>query len=83
MPTRGSRWGSLGGRSAPHLLVVGAIIFGTLVALETAARLVVYGNDAWRPDYRESADGYGGAPWVAEYYKEFRASGDVDWHPYV
>ena len=83
MTSRGRRWGSLGGRSAPHLLVVGAIILGTLVALETGARLVVYGNDAWRPDYRESADGYGGAPWVGRYYKEFRDSGDVDWHPYV
>ena len=74
-PIRGGTWSTL--------LVIAAVIAASAVMLELGARAFVYAFDWWVPDERINADAYAGAPWTRDYYREFRASGDVEWHSYV
>jgi lysophospholipase L1-like esterase len=53
------------------------------VIAELASRASLLAIERWRPDPRVQADVYAGADWVADYYREFRESGDVAWQPYV
>ena len=64
------------------LLLVNLMLVSLLV-VEAAARIGVYGIERWRPDYRAGADGYFGATWTRDYYREFAASGGAEWRPYV
>ena len=73
----------LGRSHAPHLLVVVTGIVALLVTMEAAARVVVYGLEYWATDSRINADGYGGADWTKEYYREFRDSAQLEWEPFV
>jgi len=67
----------------PPLLLVLLIAAATIVVLEAGARVALHGATYWSTDRRVEADGYAGAPWRREYYREFLESGDVEWHPFV
>ncbi|MGE3401262.1 MAG: SGNH/GDSL hydrolase family protein [Vicinamibacterales bacterium] len=59
------------------------VCLATVVAAELASRAALLAIERWLPDPRVQADVYAGSGWAADYYREFRESGDVAWQPYV
>ncbi len=65
------------------VLLVCNIAVVSAATIELGARGFVYAFENWRPDARALADGYDGAEWPREYYRELRASSHQEWRPYV
>ncbi len=66
-------------------LFFGITILG-LCVLEGALSLAFFVDDLIYPPARDqapTADAYGNAPWVPDYYEEFRQSNAMQWTPYV
>ncbi len=68
--------------------IVAGLVLGILVAMEIGLGRYYARIDAQlpekisAPDFRVEADGYAGAPWVADYYREMKSLKD-EWHPFV
>ena len=61
--------------------LVTGIVLVLLILIEGALSLGMYLIEI--PDYRIHADGYQGAPWVRDYFREFHDAGRCGWQPYV
>jgi lysophospholipase L1-like esterase len=68
-------------RRVPSLAAVACGVLAVMLAVEGGARLVHAGT-RWLPDPRARADGYAGATWTRDYFRELRAI-ELGWQPYV